>query len=49
MINFEEEVKKFKPCLEVSQAEDAIYENDVKDITDVLEEMLEQLDYKQKK
>ena len=35
MINFDEEIRKFKPCLEVSQAEDAIYKNDVKDITDV--------------
>ena len=43
MINFDEEVKKFQPCLEVSQAEDAIYKNDVKDITDVLEEMLQQV------
>ena len=43
MINFEEEVRKFKPCLELAQAEDAIYHNDVKDITDVLEEMLQQI------
>ncbi|MCR5702610.1 MAG: hypothetical protein K6G76_10775 [Lachnospiraceae bacterium] len=43
MINFEEEVRKFKPSLEVSEAEDAIYNNDVKDITDVLEEMLQQV------
>ena len=43
MINFDEEVRKFHPCLEMSQAEDAIYKNDVKDITDVLEEMLLQL------
>ncbi len=43
MINFDEEVRKFQPCLEVSQAEDAIYKNDVKDITDVLAEMLLQL------
>jgi hypothetical protein len=49
MINFDEEVRKFKPCLEVSQAEDAIYNNDVKDITDVLEEMLQQLNNKQAK
>lgn len=49
MINFDEEVRKFKPCLEVSQAEDAIYKNDVKDITDVLEEMLLQLDQKKNK
>ena len=43
MINFDEEVRKFKPCLEVSQAEDAIYNNDVKDITDVLEEMYKKI------
>lgn len=43
MINFDEEVRKFKPCLEVSQAEDAIYNNDVKDITDVLEEMYQKI------
>lgn len=43
MINFDEEIRKFKPCLEIAQAEDAIYKNDVKDITDVLEEMLQQL------
>lgn len=49
MINFDEEVRKFKPCLEVSEAEDAIYENDIKDITDVLEEMLQQLNQIKKK
>lgn len=49
MINFDEEVRKFKPCLEVSQAEDAIYKNDVKDITDVLEEMLQQINGKKTK
>ena len=43
MINFDEEIRKFKPCLEVSQAEDAIYNNDVKDITDVLEEMYKKI------
>ena len=34
MINFDEEVKKFRPTLEVDQAEDAIYHNDLKDISD---------------
>ena len=28
MINFEEELKKFKPSLEVEEAEDAIYDRD---------------------
>ncbi len=49
MINFDEEVRKFQPCLEVSQAEDAIYKNDVKDITDVLAEMLLQINSDQNK
>ncbi len=47
MINFDEEIRKFKPSLEIAQAEDAIYKNDVKDITDVLEEMLQQLNDRQ--
>ena len=35
MIDFDEEIKKFKPSLEVEDAEDAIYNNDVPDITAV--------------
>lgn len=40
MINFEEELKKFKPSLEVEQAEDAIYRNDLKDMTDIMMELV---------
>lgn len=40
MINFEEELKKFKPSLEVDQAEDAIYRNDLKDMTDIMMELV---------
>ena len=40
MINFDEEVKKFRPTLEVDQAEDAIYNNDLKDFSDIMLEML---------
>ena len=40
MINFDEEVKKFRPTLEVDQAEDAIYNNDLKYISDIMQEML---------
>ena len=32
MINFDEEVKKFRQALEVDKAEAAIYHNDLKDI-----------------
>lgn len=40
MINFEEELKKFKPCLEVDEAEEAIYAYDIKDVMDILKEAI---------
>jgi len=36
MINFEEELKKFHPSLEIEDAEDAIYNHDLTDMADVL-------------
>lgn len=42
MIQFEEELKKFKPCLEIEDAEEAIYAYETKDIVDVLSEMLKE-------
>lgn len=36
MINFEEELKRFQPIPEVNQAEEAIYNNDLKDISDIV-------------
>ena len=41
MIDFEEEIKKFKPCLEVEDAEDAIYNDNVPDVTDLINKILE--------
>ena len=43
MINFEDEVKKFKPCLEVEEAEEAIYAYDSKDISEILSDMILEL------
>lgn len=43
MIDFDEEIKKFKPSLEVENAEDAIYNNDVPDITDLINKIVEDL------
>ena len=43
MINFEEELKKFKPSLEIDQAEEAIYKNDIRDVTDILEDMMKEV------
>ncbi len=40
MIDFEEELKKFQPSLEVEEAEDAIYDRDLTDMTDILLEMM---------
>ena len=43
MIDFDEEIKKFKPSLEVEDAGDAIYNNDVPDITDLINKIVEDL------
>ena len=43
MIDFDEEIKKFKPSLEVEDAEDAIYNNDVPDIADLINKIVEDL------
>ena len=43
MIDFDEEIKKFKPSLEVEDTEDAIYNNDVPDITDLINKIVEDL------
>ena len=40
MINYEEELKKFHPSMDVNEAEDAIYSRDLTDVTDILKEML---------
>ena len=40
MINFEEELKNFRTRLEVEEAEQAIYNHELTDMTDVLQEML---------
>lgn len=42
MIDFEEELKKFKPRLEVEEAEEAIYNQDLTDMTDILREMMKE-------
>lgn len=36
MINFDEELKKFHPSLEVEDAEEAIYNQDLTDMADLM-------------
>ncbi len=40
MIDYEEELKKFEPCLDVADAEGAIYERELTDILDILQDMV---------
>ena len=40
MINYEEELKKFHPSLDVNEAEDVIYNRDFTDVTDILKELI---------
>lgn len=42
MLNFEEELKKFQPSLEVEDIEEAVYQEDLTDMTDILREVIEQ-------
>lgn len=42
MINFEEELKKFHPSLEVEDAEEAIYNQDLTDMADILVKMIKE-------
>lgn len=41
MINYEEELKKFKPSLEVEDIEDAVYHEELIDIADIIREAVE--------
>ncbi len=43
MIDFEEELKKFHPSLEVEQVEDNVYKNKPKDMSDLLDEILKEM------
>lgn len=46
MINFEEELKKFHPSLEVEDAEVAIYNQDLADMADLLVKMIKESEEK---
>lgn len=40
MINFEEELAKFNPSLEVEDVQDAIYNQDITDVVDICIKMI---------
>ena len=43
MINFEEELAKFNPSLEVDETEKAIFNDKMVDITDILQELMNEI------
>lgn len=43
MINFDDELAKFQPSLDVDQAEEAINSNDLTDVTDILKEIMKEM------
>ena len=43
MIDFEEELKKFHPSLEVEQVEENVYSHKPKDVADLLQEMIKEM------
>lgn len=43
MINFEEELKRFSPMPEVNQTEEAIYSNDLRDISDIVMQITQEI------
>ncbi len=42
MLDFEKELEKFTPSLEVNDAEDSIRNNDMSDIADLIKEIIEE-------
>lgn len=40
MINFEEELEKYEPSLDVEQVEQAVYNNNFTDVTDIIRELI---------
>lgn len=42
MLDYDEELKKFKPSLEVEDIEEAVYSEDLSDMTDLLREVMDQ-------
>ena len=43
MIDFEEELDKYKPSLEIEAVEDAIVKSDLTDMTDIMMEIMKEI------
>ena len=47
MLNFEEELKKFRPSLEIDQVEENVYNNNLADVTDLIDDMIKEMKERQ--
>ena len=43
MINFDEEIKRFKPSLDVEEVEDAIVKSDLTDMSDIMMDLMKEM------
>lgn len=41
MLNFEEELEKFQPSMDVEKVEDVVYNNNLSDVTDIVKELIQ--------
>ncbi|MCI5849647.1 MAG: hypothetical protein SOW12_01805 [Lachnospiraceae bacterium] len=43
MINFEEELEKFQPSMDIEQVEDAVFNNKYEDVTDIVKDLMKEM------
>lgn len=43
MLDFDEELEKFQPSLEIDQAEEAIYQSNRVDVTDIIRDVVQEM------
>ena len=43
MINFEEELEKFQPRMDIEQVEDAVFNNKYEDVTDIVKDLMKEM------
>ena len=42
MLNFEEELEKFQPSMDIEKVEDVVYHNNLADVTDIVKELIQE-------
>ncbi len=42
MIDYDEEIKKFQPSLEVDDVEDAVYKSNTTDVTEIIDRIIKE-------